>query len=156
MPLEIERVESATDDVRLLIGELDAELNAAYPPEQRHGLDLRRILQPGVSFFVARLDGEPAGCGGVAFADGLAEVKRMYVRPSMRGRGVAQALVRRIEDEARARGATRLVLETGDAQAAALRFYARAGFTRRGAFGQYARMPPAAVGRCVFFEKNLE
>lgn len=156
MTTKLERVTEPTEEARLLIGELDAELGGAYAPEQRHGLSIDRVFQPAVAFFVARLDGEPVGCGGIAFTeDGLAELKRMYVRPQARGRGVAQAILARLEEEARSRGVTRVVLETGDAQRAAIRVYERAGFTRRGAFGPYAAMPPSAVGRCVFFEKHV-
>ena len=155
MPLVLELVQAPTDDARALIGELDAELGGAYAPEQRHGLSVARVFQPGVLFFIARLDGQPVGCGGVAFDDGFAEVKRMYVRPHARGRGrgVATALLTRLEEEARALGVSRLTLETGDAQHAAVRFYERAGFTRCAAFGAYAAMPLGSVERSVFFQK---
>ena len=156
MSLEIIKVAAPTDEVRLLIGELDAELNAAYSAEQRHGFNISRLFQPGISFFVARLGGNPAGCGGVAFADGLAEVKRMYVRPVFRGRNVAQAILARLELEARDHGFKCLVLETGDAQSAAMRFYERRGFTRCKAFGEYAKMPAASIVRSVFFGKRLD
>ena len=86
------------------------------------------MFQPAVLFFIARLDGQPVGCGGVAFEAGFAEVKRMYVRPAARGRSVARTILARLEEEALARGVTRLVLETGDAQQAAIRFYEHAGF----------------------------
>jgi putative acetyltransferase len=155
MSLVIEQVTSPTDEVRELIGELDAELNSVYSPEQRHGFNIAQLFEPGVSFFIARLDGQAAGCGGIAFKDGLAEVKRMYVRPGARGRKVADAILARVEDEARTRGMNRIVLETGDAQHAAIRFYQRAGFRRCTAFGSYARMPSDAIVRSVFFEKPI-
>src|SRR5215218_6384680 len=155
MSLVIEHVAQPTDDARALIGELDAELSGEYAPEQRHGFSIDRVFQPDVMFFVARLDGEAVGCGGVAWDDGFAEVKRMYVRPAARGRNVAQAILALIEDEARARGTKRLVLETGDIRHAAMRFYERAGFTRCAAFGAYAAMPTVAIERSVFFEKRI-
>jgi putative acetyltransferase len=156
MTLTVEHVAVPIDDARALIGELDAELNADYPPEQRHGFNVERVFQPDVLFFIARLSGEPVGCGGVALlADGAAEVKRMYVRPHARGRNVADAILARIEAEAASRGATRLVLETGDVRHAAMRFYERAGFTRCGPFGDYLTMPPLAIERSVFFEKRI-
>ena len=155
MSLEVIKVESPTDEVRLLIGELDTELNATYSAEQRHGFNISRLFQPGISFFVARMDGNPSGCGGVAFDDGLAEVKRMYVRPIFRGCNVAQAILARLEQQARDHGFKRLVLETGDAQAAAMRFYQRQGFIRCEAFGEYAKMPEPSIVRSVFFEKRL-
>ncbi len=139
----------------MLIGKLDAELGAAYSPEQQHGLKLDQLFQPDVLFFIARVNSEPVGCGGVAFADDIAEVKRMYVQPNARGRGVARAILNRLEDEARARGFRRIALETGDAQHAAIQFYERCGFARGDAFGAYAAMPPAAIERSVFYAKDL-
>ena len=155
MSLLLHHLPSPTPDVITLLTELDAELNAAYTPDQRHGLSLANLFQPHIHFFIAYLHDEPAGCGGVAFYDGLAELKRMYVRPRLRGRGVAQAIVARLEQEARARNTPRLVLETGDAQLAALRFYERAGFTPCAAFGLYAGMPAPSIVRSVFLEKPL-
>jgi putative acetyltransferase len=155
MSLVIEHVQRPTDDARALIDELEAELQAVYAAEQRHGLSVDRVFREGIFFFIARRDGDAVGCGGVAFDDGLAEVKRMYVRPRARGGGVGRAILARLEQEARARGVPRLVLETGDAQHAAMRFYERAGFVRCGAFGAYAAMSPAETERSVFYEKEL-
>jgi putative acetyltransferase len=153
MPIEVQRVEAPTDDARALVNELETELSRHYPPENRHGYNIVRLFQPNVRFFIARQGGAPVGCGGIAFEDGFAELKRMFVRPDARGSGVARAIVRRLEEEAAARGVTRLTLETGDAQVAAIRFYEREGFTRCAAFGVYATMPPASTQRSVFFEK---
>jgi putative acetyltransferase len=91
--------------------------------------------------------------GGV-FAD-FAEEKRMYVRDVARGRGVAQALLARIENEALDAGFGMLRLETGARQLAALRFYQRVGFQICAAFGAYATMTPQAVATSVFMEKQL-
>jgi putative acetyltransferase len=156
MPIVLEQVQSPTADAKLLVGELDAELSGVYSSEQQHGLSIERIFQPGILFFVARLDGEPVGCGGIAFDDGFAEVKRMYVRPQARGKQVAQTILKRLEEEARARGVKRLTLETGDVRHAAQRLYERAGFTRCAAFGAYRDMPSSAIERSVFYEKRIE
>jgi putative acetyltransferase len=153
--VDIEQVATATDDVRELIGELDRLLAAEYLPEQRHGLALEALFQPHMRFFVARLNGGAIGCGGMALLDDFAEVKRMYVRETVRGRGVAQALLTRIETEARVAGLVVLRLETGQRQVAALRFYARAGFRPCAAFGDYAAMPPASIVTSIFMEKRL-
>jgi putative acetyltransferase len=122
--IDIELIATAVDDVRELIGELDQLLAAEYLPEQRHGLTLEALFQPHIRFFAVRLNGAAIGCGGMALFDDFAEVKRMYVRETVRGRGVAQALLTRIETEARGTGFDVLRLETGVRQAAALRFYA--------------------------------
>jgi putative acetyltransferase len=155
MAISLEHVDAPTDDARRLIEELEAEFSRVYSDEHRHGLNVDRMFQPHVLFFIARLDGKPVGCGGVAFLDGLAELKRMYVRPEARRQRVAQAILGQLEAEARARGITRLVLETGNAQHAAMRFYEGAGFTRCEAFGEYALMPAQAIVRSVFFEKQI-
>jgi putative acetyltransferase len=138
-----------------LIDELDRELAQDYPPEQQHGLSLEAIFQPGVLFFVARLDGVAVGCGGVALFPTFGEVKRMYVREHVRGRGIAQALLARIESEAQQRGYDVLRLETGELQPAAIRLYERAGYRRCEAFGDYVAMTQAEIELSVFFEKQL-
>jgi putative acetyltransferase len=151
----VELVPIATGDVRALIGELDRPHSAEYLREQRHGLALHAIFKPNIRFFSARLNDVAVGCGGMAFFAGFAEVKRMYVRDGARGRGVAQALLTRIEDEARDAGFGLLRLETGERQIAALRFYERAGFLPCAAFGAYATMAPHTVATSVFLQKQL-
>jgi putative acetyltransferase len=153
--IAIELAPAATENVRTLISELDRTLAAEYSPEQRHGLALDAIFQPHIRFFLARLNGTAVGCGGVALFADFAEVKRMYIRKSARGRGVAQALLTRIETTAREAGLFLLRLETGERQPAALKFYARAGFQPCGAFADYAAMPPQATATSVFMEKRL-
>jgi putative acetyltransferase len=153
--VDIERITTATDDVRRLIGELDEMLAAEYSPEQRHGLALEALFQPHIRFFLARLHGAAIGCGGMALFDDFVEVKRMYVRETARGRGVAQAILTRIETEARLAGFVVLRLETGERQTAALRLYARAGFRPCAAFGDYVAMRPEAIATSIFMEKRL-
>jgi len=146
---------TATDEVRLLIGELETVLAAEYPPEQRHGLSIDAIFQPHVRFFLARWHGAAVGCGGAALFPDYAEVKRMYVRDSARGQGVADAILARIETEVRGAGLSILRLETGDRQLAAMRLYARTGFQECPAFGDYASMTPQAIATSVFLEKRV-
>ena len=153
--IAIELVRSPSAEVRSLVTELEEILSAEYPPEQRHGLRLEALFQPHIRFFVARFDGVAVGCGGVALFDDFAEVKRMYVREGARGHGVAEAVLARLEDEARAAGLDVLRLETGTRQFAAMRFYERAGFRRCAAFGDYATMPLASIVTSVFFEKRI-
>lgn len=153
--ISVELIASPSDELRALIAELEEVLAAEYPPEQRHGLSLDAIFQPHIRFFVARVDGCAAGCGGVALFADFAEVKRMYVRREARGRGVADAVLARLEAETRAAGLAVLRLETGDRQLAAMRFYERAGFRRCDAFGAYAAMPRSAIATSMFYEKPI-
>jgi len=155
MDLRIERVAAVTLELRELIAELDQALAALYVPEQRHGLSLDSLFAPHLRFFIARLDGAAAGCGGVALFADYAEVKRMYTKAALRGRGVAKAVLRRLESEARSAGAMLLRLETGTYQSEAIGLYERNGFRPRGAFGPYAEMPAAAIALSLFYEKPL-
>jgi putative acetyltransferase len=151
----IERVYTATDDVRELIGELDAELAGNYALEQRHGLTIEAIFKPPVRFFVARLDGQAVGCGGIACFDDFAEIKRMYVRATARGGGISDAIVDRLEEEARNAGLGLVRLETGVYQPAAIGFYRRRGFMPCRAFEPYASLPASAIKSSYFMEKQL-
>lgn len=100
-----------------------------------------------VTLFVIAYDGdEPVGCGALrALDDEHGELKRMYVVPGRRGTGVSIVLLHGLEDEARARGWDRLVLETGIEQPDAMRFYEREGYTRIPNFGYYAGFE---ISRC--------
>jgi putative acetyltransferase len=153
--ITLELATAPTDDVRALVGQLEDDLAAGYPPEQRHGLAIDAIFQPHIRFFVARADGAAVGCAGVALFDGFAELKRMYVRATYRGRGIAEVLLARIEAVTRDAGIERLCLETGTVQHAAMRFYARVGFSVCGPFGAYVAMPAANIQASVFFDKHL-
>jgi putative acetyltransferase len=79
----------------------------------------------------------------------------MFVVPSARGSGAAQALLARIEDEARAAGLPLLTLETGTRSEAALRAYEKWGLTRCDAFGDYVGMPVHALATSVFMRKAI-
>src|SRR5262249_28709962 len=88
--------------------------------------------------FVARDGGKAVACGALKrHADGVGEVKRMYTRPSHRGRRIGAMMVERIEALARQEGLERLVLETGDRHPAAWAVYERAGFRRGGRVSDY-------------------
>jgi putative acetyltransferase len=153
--LTIEPVSAPTDEVRHLVAELDRALAGPYLPEQHHGLSFEGLFDDDVRFFVARLDGVAVGCGGVGFYDGYAEVKRMFTQPAVRRQGIARALLRHLEGEAKEAGYSALRLETGVYQHEAIEFYERAGFERCEAFGEYARMDPESIETSVFYEKSI-
>jgi putative acetyltransferase len=104
-----------------------------------------------VAFFVARCDGEIAACGALRRLDeATAEIKRMYVRPRFRGRGLGRAVLLALEAHARSLGVELLVLETGVDQPEALALYERHQFVRRERYGEYRDDPTS-----VFLEKRL-
>lgn len=140
-----------TADAILLITELEAQLDPLYPHESRHGLSVEQLLAQDVAFFLLRSHGAPAGCGGVKlFAGDYGEIKRMYVRPAFRGRGLAKAMLDHLADYARTQGVGRLRLETGIHQHEAIGLYERAGFMRIPPFGDYWDDPLS-----LFYEKPL-
>jgi len=155
MTIAIERRDSPTPEVRQLVDELDGALAALYSEDQRHGLPLAQLFQPSVRFFVVRWDGVAAGCGGVEIGNGDAELKRMFTRPPMRRRGVARALLQRLEAAACGAGAALLRLETGVHQPEAIALYERAGFVRCAPFGRYAEMTAPSIALSLFLQKPL-
>ena len=139
------------DDVRELVAELNATLLELTPPEFVFHMTVEQMAEPATTVFIARDDGRAVGCGALKrHADGVGEVKRMYTRPSHRGRKVGAEIVQRIEALARQEGLERLVLETGDRHPAAWTVYERAGFTRCGPVLDY---PDSKWS--VFYEKVL-
>jgi GNAT superfamily N-acetyltransferase len=145
--LVIEPVPLGDADVTALIAALDADLAERYAAdvdlEGEPDYAMLNILgddvaPPKGALLLARLDGEPVGCGAVRpHADGAAEVKRMYVVPAARGRGVARAILRALEAAATDLGYRRLVLETGIRQQEAMALYESEGWTLIPNFGAY-------------------
>jgi GNAT superfamily N-acetyltransferase len=142
-----------SSDARRLVAALDAHLSSRYAPEQRFGPHLKaEHVAPGVgTFVIARAEGKAIGCGALRRRDGATvEVKRMYVEPEMRGRGVAREILNHLESAARSMGAERLVLETGIYQEEAIGLYSKAGFKAIDCFAEYVGVPTS-----VCFEKTL-
>jgi GNAT superfamily N-acetyltransferase len=141
-------------DVQRLAAEQQAEVRARYDGKGEPGTppaasDISVVL-------VARDDGGTAlGCGALrVLGDGVAEVKRMYVAPAARGRGVAKAVLAGLEEAARERGWTTLRLETGPRQPEAIGLYSQAGYRPIEAFGAYVDAPDADDS--LFFERFLD
>ena len=116
-----------------------------YPPESNFLLGVEALAQPGVALYVARdatarALGIAALVGGAGTGDGIpstAELKRMFVHPDARGRGVAGRLLTEMETDAATSGIREIVLETGPASQAALAFYRSVDYREIPPFGQY-------------------
>jgi GNAT superfamily N-acetyltransferase len=141
-------------DVQRLSADQQAEVRARYDGKGEPGTppsasDISVVL-------VARDDdGTALGCGALrVLGDGVAEVKRMYVAPAARGRGVAKAVLAGLEEAARERGWTTLRLETGPRQPEAIGLYSQAGYRPIEAFGAYVDAPDAEDS--LFFERFLD
>ncbi len=126
-----------------LIDELMEDLAERYgSPDTAPPPHPEEFTPPAGRFVIAELDGEPVGCGGVRrYSATSAEIKRMYVVPGARGRGVARAILSALEDTARAAGYAELRLESGTEQPEALALYASAGFEPIEPYGYYAGSP---------------
>lgn len=125
-----------------LIGALDRELLTRYrgtPGEAFSDVDpthSEHFTEPNGTFLVARFDDVAIGCGGIRRVDdATAEIKRMYVRPDMRGKGIARELLGALETWAMERGYTRIILESGTAQPDACALYESSGYDRIERYG---------------------
>ncbi|MDJ0823921.1 MAG: GNAT family N-acetyltransferase [Rhodobacter sp.] len=133
-----------------LLAQSHALMQSLFPAEDNHYLEVSDLCAPDIRFFVARDDGKTIGCAALALREGYGELKSMFVDPSNRGSGAADALMHRLEQEARAQGLTDLKLETGNTLHAAHRVYTRHGFTPCGPFAQYE-----ANASSLFMAKRL-
>ena len=154
MPLAISVETPLQDEIRHLVAELTAYMIPLTPREFQFQLTVEQMAEPSVTLFVARDEtGRAVGMGALKeHGEGLGEVKRMYTLPEVRGQRVGAAILKRIEEEAQARGVARLVLETGEAPGfePAWRVYERGGFNTCGAVLDY---PDSGFSR--FYEKKL-
>lgn len=138
-------------DVMRLIMALDALMASLYPAESNHLLDVAALSDPAVTFLVVRDGGNVIGCGALLRdARGWGEIKRMYVHPGQRGRGIGRRVLSELEKVARGARLPLLRLETGIRNAEALALYRRAGFIACRPFGDYAPDPLS-----VFMEKRV-
>ena len=138
---EITADDPRADDVSELLERHLAFAHANTPPEGVHALDVDGLLDPAVTFFSFRRDGELLGVGALKQLDRHhAELKSMHTAQAARGRGVGRAMLGHLIGVARERGCRRVSLETGsmDAFAPARSLYASAGFTPCGPFGDYS------------------
>lgn len=136
-------------DAARLAGEVQQEYVVRYGGPDETPVDPAQFAPPQGLFVVGYVDGRPAACGGWrarersadGLADGDAELKRMYVVESLRGRGLARRLLAELERNAADAGRVRMVLETGTRQPEAVGLYSSAGYQPIPKFGQYRRDP---------------
>lgn len=153
-----------------LIAELDADLQRLYPPESNHLTSVDQLRDPNVLMFAVQDPAERTRSTGLgpsapmaiaavrlvhnaassAGAMSYGEIKRLYVPPIHRGKGLAKALIARLEAELGDRQIRWAKLETGIAQPAAIALYERLGYQRCPPFGHYTADPLS-----VFMEKDL-
>jgi ribosomal protein S18 acetylase RimI-like enzyme len=156
--MDIRMVAYDDPDALKLMEEVQQEYVVRYGEIDATPIDAAEFAQPRGLFLVGYLDDVPVACGGWRahdgpapdFQPGDAELKRMYVSASARGRGFARAVLGELERTALERGRTRTVLETGTAQPEAVALYDSSGYTRIPKFGHYKEDP-----RSICFAKAL-
>ena len=127
-----------------------ALMQSLFPEHENHCLSIDDLCGPDIHFFIAREAQEILGTGALADHKEYGEIKAMFVAPVARGRGVGDAILRKLEDYARLLGLPAICLETGASLDAAYRLYQRHGFKTRGPFGEYQ-----ANETSLFMEKSL-
>src|SRR6476620_5308878 len=138
--IEFRREDLSSPVVQRLITALNAELESIYPEDGANffRLDPEEVAEGRGAFLVAYLNDKPIGCGAIRLNEpGLAEIKRMYVDPAVRGRRVGRQIVDALEAQARQLGVKRIVLETGPRQPDAIAMYEHAGFHEIPLYGEY-------------------
>jgi GNAT superfamily N-acetyltransferase len=120
--------------------DLEAEIAAGPPPE---------LAGPNGTLLLLRVNGEPAGMGGVRHLDtDVAEVKSMYLSPAHRGQGLARRLLTELEKLARSRGCRAVRLDTSDYLTGAIALYRAAGYREVPAYNENAKAS-------LWFEREL-
>ena len=159
--MNIRRLSFDHPDAVKLNDEVQAEYHERYGDggDATH-LDPADFRPPQGLYLIAYDDSDrPVATGGwrsqdqsdEGYSDGDAELKRMFVIREMRGLGLARRILATLEDDARAAGRTRMVLETGTEQPEAIALYVSSGYEPCPKFGYYRNSPSS---RC--YAKALE
>ncbi len=134
-----------------LVGRVQQEYIERYGGPDEAVVDPSEFVPPEGLFLVAEVSGAPVACGAWrVYPPGGIEIKRVYVEPDFRRRGLAQLIVTALEHSAADAGHRSVVLNTGDRQPEALALYADLGYRPVPGFGRYACAPGA-----VFLGKDL-
>jgi len=147
----IEKERSDSPDALMLIDKFNVELIAKYGEEDLSDFNPYETGIEKSCFVIARFNGQAVGCGALRpLNENTGEVKRMYVLPSMRGKGISRKILNELEAEAKKLGYEKLWLETGVLQPEAIGLYEKDGYLRIKNYGIYINNP---LGIC--FEKKI-
>ena len=136
--MQIKQVGYGDTDASRLVAEVQQEYVVRYGGPDGTPVDPAEFTPPSGLFLVGYLDGVPVACGGWRSHGDDAEIKRMYVVPAARHRGLARQLLAELERAAAAAGHHRTILESGSAQPEAIALYRSSGYTPIAPFGHYA------------------
>ena len=148
----LERSVDHPDSVLLLRGFYEEQVHR-YGMADSVDLDPQVYASPTGIFFVGYVEGQPAGCAGARWSDRqlkVVEIKKIFLRPEVRGRGFGGVLLSGVESWATAQGACEAILETGVRNAAAIGLFESHGFQP---MASYVAGRDPAVNRA--FNKHL-
>ncbi len=149
--LKITHASPSDAEAKSLLDALDWDMLKRYSSDDIHGVDWEAVKDPRMRFLIARVDETPVACGSIIPLDtDTAELKRMYVKPEARGKGIGKYLLAELEPRAAALGFKSVRLVTGDRQPEAISLYANRGYESIPVFGEYVDDPHS-----LCFEKNL-
>ena len=148
--ISLKRINSGDTDFIDLVKLLDADL--AIRDGKDHSFFAQYNKLDSIKHVVvAYFDDVPAGCGAIKrYDDETMEVKRMFVMPEFRGKGVARAVLSELEKWARELGYKHCILETGKRQPEAINLYKSSGYLIIPNYGQYEK-----VDYSVCFKKRI-
>lgn len=139
--IAIKRTQSTDPDFKLLVKELDAGLRIVNG-EMMDIYDQHNIIESIDTVVIAYQGDTPVGCGCFKpFDKDAVEIKRMFVRPAARGKGISAMVLQELESWAHSLGFKYTVLETGSRQVEALGLYKKAGYTSIPKYGPYVNLP---------------
>jgi len=145
------RTNSENKDFQKLAAELDAALRILDGDEHLFYAQLNKtdMLKQAIAAYEDKI---PVGCGAIRkYSEDTVEVKRMYVLPGYRGKGIASKILAELETWAEELKYKKCILETGSRQIEAISLYTKSGYKMTGNFGHYQN-----VKNSVCFEKPLQ
>lgn len=148
--ITLQRTDSKNPDFIKLVAQLDADLGIRDGDDHAFYHQFNNIdnLKHTIVLY---MDEKPIGCGAIkSFDNNTMEVKRMYVPPSVRGKGYATKILEALELWTQELGDSRCILETGKRQPEAISLYEKNGYQQISNYGQYQ-----GIENSVCFEKNV-
>ena len=123
--------------LRAYFAELDRRFDTGFDPALSLPAEEEELRPPAGLLLVAILEGDPIGCGALKFRDNeLADIKRMWVAESARGRGIGRRLLIELEEHAAKHGARAVRLETNRTLSEAISLYRSAGYVEVAPFNE--------------------
>jgi putative acetyltransferase len=147
--IKVIRTDCSNPDFKKLIAELDKDLWKMNYTNQGH-YDKHNIIEDLPTVVIAYDNDTAIGCGCFKKLDeSSAEIKRMYVAPSSRGKGISRMILNELEKWAKEENYSETILETGTAQTEAIGLYKNSGYTVTDNYGPYKGLPDSICFRKI-------